>query len=175
MDVSVPSINPFGLRVKMAPIDGFDGYYISDHGDVWSARQSGRWLKPHLTECGYHTVGIRKNNVRMRVLVHRLVALAFIPNPLHFPQVNHKDECKTNNTIDNLEWCTARYNSNYGTRNKRIRKPVINMDTLERFESTIAAAKATGISESSICEVCKHKPKRYTAGGFHWAYESEVS
>jgi len=175
MAIPIPSISPLGLQVKMAPIDGFDGYYISDHGDVWSARQSGRWLKPSLSNNGYHTVGLRKNEVRVRVLVHRLVALAFIPNPRNLPQVNHKDECKTNNVIDNLEWCTARYNSNYGTRNKRIRKPVINMDTHEKYESTTAAANATGISESAICEVCNHKPKRHTAGGFRWAYESKVS
>lgn len=175
MGVLVPSINPFGFQVTMAPIDGFDGYFISNRGDVWSARQSGKWLKPHLTKHGYQTVGLRKNNIRIRTLIHRLVALAFIPNPNNLPQVNHKDECKTNNTTDNLEWCSADYNSNYGTRNSRISKPVVNLDTGERFESTLEVQRKLGICCSSITEVCKGNKKRHTAGGYHWAYESEAS
>lgn len=58
------------------------------------------------------------------IRVHRLVAIAFIPNPNNLPQVNHKDENKSNNDVDNLEWCTAKYNNRYGTKLERISKSV---------------------------------------------------
>ena len=69
---------------------------------------------------GYLQVSLSKNNKRYYFNVHRLVVQAFIPNLDNLPQVNHKDENPMNNCIENLEWCTAKYNCNYGTRNKRI-------------------------------------------------------
>lgn len=69
---------------------------------------------------GYLQVSLSKNHKRYYFSVHRLVAQAFIPNPDNLLQVNHKDENPMNNCIENLEWCTAKYNCNYGTRNKRI-------------------------------------------------------
>lgn len=156
--------------IPVLPIEGFDGYFVSANGMVWSQRQTGRWLIPTKTKHGYLTVGLRASNKPVRKLVHRLVAQAWVPNPKRLPQVNHKDEDKTNNRASNLEWCTAEYNSNYGTRNKRIRKPVINLDTNERFSSSTEAAKKYGICESIISEVCCRKPHRITAGGYRWAY-----
>ena len=64
----------------------------------------------------YMEVNLSKNNKVTHYLIHRLVAQAFIPNPNNLPQVNHKDENRENNRVDNLEWCTAEYNTNYGTR-----------------------------------------------------------
>ena len=72
------------------------------------------------TRQGYLTVTLHINGKTVRIFVHRLVAMAFIPNPENLPCVNHKDEVKTNNNVDNLEWCTREYNNNYGTRNERI-------------------------------------------------------
>ena len=69
---------------------------------------------------GYLVVCFNRNGVKKNLRVHRLVAQAFIPNPLNYPIVNHKDECKTNNAVDNLEWCDVKYNDNYGTRNERL-------------------------------------------------------
>ena len=69
-----------------------------------------------LTRYGYYRIGLTKNHKQIYYYVHRLVAEAFIPNPENLTQINHKDENKLNNCVDNLEWRTAKYNSNYGTR-----------------------------------------------------------
>ena len=157
----------------LVPISGFDGYFVGMDGSIWSGKQSGRWLKPSVNKHGYLTVGLHRNGKRYRKYIHRLVAEAFIPNPLNMPQVNHKDEDKSNNYVENLEWCTAEYNSNHGTRNARIAKPVINLDSGISYASATEASKRLGISESQISEVCSHKPKRLTAGGFHWAFAKD--
>lgn len=68
---------------------------------------------------GYLRVYLCKNSKIKTIGIHRLVALMFISNPNNLPQVNHKDEDKTNNRVDNLEWCTCRYNINYGTRTQK--------------------------------------------------------
>lgn len=65
------------------------------------------------------------NGNKKEFRLHRLIAETFIPNPENLPQVNHIDEDKTNNTVDNLEWCTSSQNSNHGTRNERIRPHAI--------------------------------------------------
>lgn len=82
--------------------------------------------KLYLGKHGYVECTLR-NGKRIKLMkVHRIVAEAFIPNPQNLSSVNHKDEDKTNNHIDNLEWCTHKYNSNYGTRNKRIKSSLSN-------------------------------------------------
>ena len=80
----------------------------------------GQLISPAKTRDGYLKVTLSKNHKRYYFRVHRLVAEAFIDNPNNYPVVNHKDENKLNNRVDNLEWCTNKYNCNYGTRNKRI-------------------------------------------------------
>ena len=82
-------------------------------------------LKPWMTS-GYLYVGLWKENTLIKKRVHRLVAEAFIDNPDNKPQVNHRDEDKTNNCVENLEWCTAEYNLNYGARNERAAKTLTN-------------------------------------------------
>jgi len=77
-------------------------------------------VKQHIHKSGYYRVTLSKNNKIKNYSVHRLVALTFIPNPNNLPQVNHKDEDKSNNSVSNLEWCSASYNCKYGTRTKRI-------------------------------------------------------
>lgn len=77
-------------------------------------------VKTHIHKLGYYRVTLSKNNKSKNYLLHRLVAQVFIPNPNNLPQVNHKDENKLNNNVNNLEWCTRSYNCRYGTRTKRI-------------------------------------------------------
>lgn len=104
-------------------ISGYEGLYqVSNLGDVRSLnyRRSGelKLLKQGNVH-GYKRVELSKNGKKKKYWVHRLVAITFISNPNNLPMVNHKDEDKTNNNVNNLEWCDAKYNVNYGTRNKR--------------------------------------------------------
>lgn len=92
-------------------IIGFEGFYqVSNFGKVRNC-VTGKILKPGLQGKGYYSVTLKRKGYK----VHRLVAIAFIPNPNNLPIVNHKDENKLNNNADNLEWCDNRYNCNYGT------------------------------------------------------------
>lgn len=97
-----------------------DLYQISNLGRVWSVKGQ-KILKGTVSKSGYLYVHLTsKNGQHKKERVHRLVALSFLPNPDNLPQVNHKDENKLNNCVCNLEWCSAKYNCNYGTRNARI-------------------------------------------------------
>ena len=89
-------------------------YLVSDDGRVFSVL-SNRIIKQQLNNTGYYRVELNINGVVKRLLVHRIVAKAFIPNPNNYEYVNHKDENHKNNHVDNLEWCTPKYNTNYGT------------------------------------------------------------
>ena len=116
-------------------IVGFEGLYqVSNIGNVkclsrtqFVVDKRGRAYTRHKREVlltpydmqGYLGVTLYKDTQRCTKAIHKLVAEAFIPNPIHLPQVNHKDERKHNNSIDNLEWCSCSYNINYGTANQR--------------------------------------------------------
>lgn len=96
-------------------------YQVSNRGRVKRLaqpknpfRRDERILKSHIHTKGYEKVSFVRNGTQKIFYVHRLVAQAFIPNPNNYPQVNHKDENKLNNNVENLEWCTNRYNCNYG-------------------------------------------------------------
>lgn len=111
------------------PIRGFEGLYeISVDGEVKSLNYNRtgkeRILKLGKDGHGYPQVVLYKDEKRRNFLVHRLVAEAFIPNPEHLPEVNHKDENPLNNKVENLEWCNHKYNMNWGTRNKRAGKAI---------------------------------------------------
>ena len=120
---------------------------------------------------GYFLVNLTdKTGSQFTSYAHRLVAEAFISNPENKPQVNHIDENKTNNRVDNLEWMTAKENINYGTcieRTGRTQgKKVRCIETDEIYYSSGEARRQTGIN--NIGAVCRGK--RQTAGGFRWEY-----
>lgn len=100
-------------------IEGYEGLYkINPFGKVINCSNNRELIKTK--KDGYFYVSLRKDSKLKKNLVHRLLAKAFIPNPNNYPCINHKDENRSNNSLDNLEWCTYEYNSNYGTRNKRL-------------------------------------------------------
>ena len=152
-------------------IVGYEGEYaITRDGKVWSHKRK-KFLKPGSVR-GYHRVNLGKDGKRKCYYIHRLVAEAFIPNPNNLSQVNHKDEDKSNNCVDNLEWCDATYNNNYGTRIERISKkhaiPVYCFELDKIFNGAAQAARELGLYQSNIIGCCKGKRK--TTGGYHWKY-----
>ena len=168
-------------REVWLPVENFDGYHVSNYGRVLSfKRLNPVILKPKIDINGYCRVCLFANDdARHHVFVHRLVAEAFIPNPLGKPQVNHIDEDKKNNNIDNLEWVTAKENTNYGTRNKRagetIKKrrhvEVVQMKNgkvIKHWYSAKNAGVALQIDPSAIIKCCREKQKK--AGGYEWRY-----
>lgn len=120
----------------------------------------GKILSIHKTPSGYMKVGLSNNGTRKYALVHRLVAQAFIPNPKNYQLVNHKDENKANNCVENLEWCTQKYNINYGTAKKRAKatfelnkttgKTDIDKALMETHITKTALARGLGISKSTL-------------------------
>lgn len=119
-------------------IKGYEGLYeVSNLGNVRSLNRTvrrrqgyiikkGRILIPFYEEKkGYYQVALAKDGKVKKHRVHRLVAVAFLENPFNYTDVNHKDEVKTNNNVDNLEWCTRKYNNNYGTKPERTRKAMM--------------------------------------------------
>lgn len=111
------------MQETWRPIPGYEtDYSVSTHGRIRSQRRGRiKILKPIFEKWnGYFIVTLYdKNGKSRKERISRLVALAFIPNPHALPEVNHKDEDKTNNNVDNLEWCTHAYNSTYGTSRQR--------------------------------------------------------
>ena len=148
---------------------GYEGkYQISNEGRVWSVKRQ-KYLTINEDKRGRLTVYLYAANGKVKhEQVHRLVALAFIPNPNNLPQVNHKDENPKNNCVDNLEWCDAKYNCNYGTRNARIGIAVLCVETGEKFNTVREAARTLNIEHSGISACLNGRQK--TAAGYHWEY-----
>ena len=130
---------------------------------------------------GYPQVSLFKNGKLYLMRVHRLVAIAFIPNPTNLPCINHKDENKTNNAVENLEWCDIKYNNNYGSHKQNVansRSIAVEQYTLDglfvkKWASATIASRTLKISQSSINSCCLHGPKYNHAGGFLWKYEND--
>lgn len=166
-------------------IEGYEGkYQVSNLGRVKSLNYlhtgKERLLKPSKTKKGYLFINIKNKYMA----IHRLVANAFIDNPLNLPQVNHIDENKENNSIYNLEWCDAKYNNNYGTRNVRVSNLLINnkyksikIDQFTkdgRFIKTWLSsqeAERNGYQHTHIIKCCKNKRKSHA--GYIWRYHIE--
>jgi hypothetical protein len=178
------------------PILGYEGLYmVYDDGSIFSVIKN-KFLKPCKVSSGYMSVELFKDKTSKRVLIHRIVAQTFIDNSQSFPQVNHIDEDKSNNSAKNLEWCTAQYNMKYGLRlQKQLSntdyskiaekmkvsqcgagnnnaKPVIqilkNGVVVNAFPTAKCASTSLHIDHSHIIDTCKNKRK--SAGGFIWQY-----
>ena len=156
-------------------------YSVSNLGNVKSNyANKEKVLKPFVDVRGYLKVDLRSPGYRKSVFVHRLVAEAFIPNPLNKKEVNHIDEDKTNNKVDNLEWCDTHYNCNFGTRNTRkalnCQKKVCSRDAegnVAHYASVKEAGEKTGITRTNISKVLSDNYPNKTAGGLKWFYDIE--
>ena len=176
-------------------IPGLDGaYQVSTFGRVRSVdriyykqykdghgaytHHKGRILKQRLNEHGYWIVSIVYKCKSMTFLVHRLVAIVFIPNPDNFPEVNHKDENPLNSHVDNLEWCDRLYNIRYGTGIERHMKPRRRkIEQLTKDGQHVAyhlgvreICEATGMNRRSIQRCLHNKPRHNTAYGYKWRF-----
>ena len=165
-------------EIQWAEIEGHKDYMISTNGEIYS-RKRNKMLRQSTAKNGYKRVSLKRGT---SIAVHKLVALAFIPNPNNYLEVNHIDEDKTNNSVGNLEWCTRKYNVNYGAAQKnrvrhtdwermasKLRKPVcmiLRNEVIAVFRSMKEAEQKTGIKSGNISRCCNGKIK--TAGGYYW-------
>ncbi len=178
-----------------APIKEFDGLYeVSTWGNVRSLDRwiifkngtkqfyKGQILKSSCDKYGYLRVVLCVNRKQTACSIHRLVAKTFIPNPDNLPCVNHKDEVKTNNRVENLEWCTAEYNINYGTHNERIKKTLTNRKDMSKkvYQYDVQGnlikvwvstreCERNGYNQTHISSCCLGKRK--THKGYIWSYK----
>ena len=184
------------------PVKDWENLYeVSNFGNVRSLHYKNPYkMKPVLDNKGYLRVSFVKRNSKKykRFGVHRLVAEAFILNPDNLPQVNHKDENKQNNCVDNLEWCTGKYNCNYGKYKDKVRESRIGMKfselhrrnlstshikkqgkpvymfssdekLLAEFDCIVNASKQTGISVACISHCCNGRTK--SSGGYIFRFK----
>lgn len=155
-------------------IEGHPCYEISSKGRICSFAKARGGI---ISKGGQHTDGYMSqtftdNMVNKAEYVHRLVATAFIPNPYQLPVINHKDHNRSNNRVDNLEWCTSGYNNKFVKHPRyQMKKDVIicwdkNGNCVAKYESAHIAAKKAGVSDMAMTLALKGELK--TAGGFEW-------
>lgn len=156
----------------MKEIKGYEGLYaITSCGKVWSYRKN-KFLNPQDAGKGYLQVKLYKDGTGKCFYLYRLVAQTYLPNPENLPEVNHKDECKSHNYLQNLEWCSRTYNTHYGTGNdRRIEKrkrAVYCLELNQAFDSIKEAAQSIGIAPSYINKCLRGRQR--LAGDYHWRY-----
>ena len=132
-------------------VKDYPNYSVSHLGDVFN-NKTGLRLKQTVKK-GYCLVYLYNENGRKCFLVHRLVATAFIPNPNNLPEVNHKDENPLNNNVENLEWCSPKYNCNYGTHCEKIRRRMV-------LHAPMAGKQHTCVAKAKMSLAKKGKPSK---------------
>ena len=166
-------------------IPGFDGkYQINGNGDIRSFMKDpkGRIKTPRLRRDGYLQTQLSSNGVAFDFRIHRIVAQVFVDNPDGKTQVNHKNGIKTDNRVENLEWCTHTENQVHSYRELGRKRPdgaglkptpVICIETGVCYPSIHEAERATGISQASISKNLAGYISH--AGGFHWSKDERLS
>ena len=162
-------------------------YQVSNFGRIRNIKFN-RIRKLGKNRYGYPMVNLYYKGVSKNISVHRIVAMAFIPNPKNYPQVNHIDGNKLNNNVNNLEWCTAQYNIEYsykklgrkgysnngkytGSTNwnaKKVKQYDLDGNFIKEWGSQVEARKKLNIADGLISNCCKGK--RLSAGGYIWKY-----
>lgn len=163
------------MQEEWRDIPEFKGLYQASNLGRIRSLKTGIVMIPQINHKGYHRLLLMKAGKAYSRLIHRLVASAFIPNPMSLPQINHKDENKTNNNISNLEWCTNIYNHNYGTRNARVSvansRPVLSINKhgyISLYPSALVASKLLGVNPASVTHACQSGIA--TLKGYKWRY-----
>jgi hypothetical protein len=153
-----------GKTISAKQIPNFPNYFITECGKLWANGKKKRFMVTRI-RFGYENVVIyTKERGHITTSIHRLVAMAYIPNPLNKPDVNHKDSNRSNNHVSNLEWCTKSENSLHSFRfgkqfitqkcrrvvSERMSKPVLNTKTGVVYSSATVVAALTGINENTL-------------------------
>lgn len=157
-------------------VQGYEGLYqVSDQGRVRNVRR-GRILKPHIVGAGYAQTTLSDRGSRRYLLIHRLVAQAFIPNPESKPQINHKNGIKTDNRVENLEWCTLSENLLHRHRVLHQQggcpKQVVCLENGRTYPSIKDAAQALGVGRVSVLRVCWGQQKA-TRNKLHFKFKED--
>lgn len=156
------------------PIPGYEDYYlISNLGRILSLRTGKIRKTTYNKNNGYLMVVLNGKDFKKTCTVHRLVAKAFIPNPDDLECVNHKNEVKTDNRVENLEWCTKYYNNTYNGKMEKCFKPIEQYTMDGIYVKTWVNARvidSEGIANyKNISAVCRGKRK--SAGGYKWKFK----
>lgn len=169
------------MNERWKPVQLYPSYMISTYGRVKNER-TGKSLKPVKMKNGYLTVNLYdKNGKHKNNYVHRLVAKAFIKNKNEYTEINHIDENKENNKVNNLEWCSRSYNINYGKANlsrqlsegsKVIAIKLDSKDTFS-FNSVKSMCSKLNIDESSCRRILNHKNHCKSLHGYTFIYDSD--
>lgn len=170
---------------------GFEGLYqVSSFDRIKSLPKIGSGghlnciiLKPNTIKDGYLAVSLYKDKKKYSKKVHQLVAIAFVPNPNSYSQINHKDEDKTNNHVNNLEWCDSSYNNNYGKqsrlnrisrgaiRGRKVQQLSLDGTLLKEWDSIRGIERELGFKNSNIIRCCKGIASE--AYNFKWRYKTQ--